>query len=113
MTIEITLPDYLAEQLRRKAAEQQATPEAVAIDLLEAALGEDLWPTPEEVVAKIKATPPDPGAIRPAEGSLADYLRQREPDPEFDIEGWNRGWEAVEAELKMMTRANDIAEGRI
>lgn len=107
MRLTITLPNHLAEQLQRKAEEEKLTAEEVAINLLEEALEELWWPTPEEVVAKIKATPPDPTAIRPAEGSLADHLRQRTYDPDFDIEAWNRKWEAIEAEMKVMARAND------
>lgn len=105
MTLTITLPNHLAEQLQRKAEEEKLAAEEVAIDLLEEALEELWWPTPEEVVAKIKATPPDPTAIRPAEGSLADHLRQRTYDPDFEIE--ESRVEAIEAEMKVMTCAND------
>jgi plasmid stability protein len=41
MTLKITLPDDLAEQLQRKAAEKQSTAEASAIDLLGEALEAD------------------------------------------------------------------------
>jgi hypothetical protein len=112
MTLTITLPHHLAEQLQRKAEEEQLTAEEVAIDLLEEALEELFWHTPEEVVAKIKATPPDPTAIRPAEGSLADALRRLPADPEFNLAEWERQWVSVENEMKMMTRIDDLAEGR-
>jgi hypothetical protein len=111
MTLTITLPNHLAEQLQRKAEEEKLTAEEVAIDLLEDALEEIWWPTPEDVVAKIKAMPPEPSAIRPAEGSLAEALRRLPPDPEFDLAEWERQWAEVESEMKMMTRVNEIAEG--
>ncbi len=33
-------------------------------------------------------------------------------DPGFDLESWKRQWSVVEAELKALTRANDVAESR-
>lgn len=136
MTLTITLPEKIAEQLQRKAKERHLSAVEVAIDLLENALDEQadfhpalangktliaatddevetISPTPEEVVAKIKALgPSDPRNIRPATGSLAQALRSIPSDPDFDFEEWNRQWAEVEAEMKAITRANDIAEGR-
>jgi plasmid stability protein len=115
MVLTITIPDDVAEQLRRKANEEQRSIEDVAAEMLDEALAaEYIPPTPEEVVAKAKLLPRNPDAVRPAEGSLLEYLRQTTPeaDPEFDLEAWTREWEAVEAEMKAITLANDIAEGR-
>lgn len=136
MTLTITLPEKIAEQLQRKAKERHLSAVEVAIDLLENALDEQadfhpalangktltaaaddeaetVFPTPEEVVAKIKVLgPSDPRNIRPATGSLAQALRSIPSDPDFDFEEWNRQWAEVEAEMKAITRANDIAEGR-
>jgi hypothetical protein len=112
MTLTIIIPEHLVDQLQRQAEEQQIPAETMAIELLEKALEEKFWPTVEEVVAKIKATPPDPNAIRPAEGSLADALRSLTPNPEFNLAEWERQWAAVEAEMKQITHTNDIAEGR-
>jgi cell pole-organizing protein PopZ len=72
----------------------------------------DEFPTLEEVVAKIKATPPNPACIRPATGSLAEALQNAPHDSDFDLETWTRQWAEIEAEMKAITRANDIAEGR-
>jgi len=73
---------------------------------------DDDGPTLEEVMAKIKATPPNPAAIHHATGSLAEYLAKTNLiDPDFDVEAWNRDWARVEAEMKARDRANDIAEG--
>ena len=49
---------------------------------------------------EIKAEPPNPAAIRPATGSLAEALQNAPEDPDFDLETWTRQWEAVEAEMK-------------
>lgn len=72
----------------------------------------DEVPTPEGVVARIQATPPNPRSIRAASGSLAAALRDAPPAPEFDLGAWQNEWAAVEAEIRATTRANDIAEGR-
>jgi len=74
-------------------------------------LDDDDGPTLEEVMAKIKATPPNPAAIHPATESLLDYLLSVPDDPDFDEKAWNRDWARVEAAMKARDRANDMAEG--
>jgi len=64
------------------------------------------------VVAKIQATPPNPANIRPATGSLAEALQNAPDDPDFDLETWIREWSMIEYEMKAITHANSIAEGR-
>ena len=64
------------------------------------------------LVERIKATPPNPAAIHPATDSLAELLRDAPEDPNFDLETWTRQWNAIEAEMKAIDRADDIAEGR-
>ena len=132
MTLTITLPEKMAERIQRKAEESHLSAEEIAVDLLQGALDDeatlqaepsngyrpisepdDDFPTPEEVVAKIKALgPTDPRYIRPATGSLAEALRSIPHDPDFDFATWERQWAEIEAEMKAITRANDIAEGR-
>jgi hypothetical protein len=63
--------------------------------------------SPEEVVARIKATPPEPGSLRPASGSLADTLRNAPQDPDFDLETWNKAWGDIAAEMRATTHANN------
>jgi hypothetical protein len=126
------LTGKIAERIQRKAEERHLSAEEVAVDLLQDALADepnfqddtsngrrpiieadDDFPTPEEVVAKIKALgPTDPRYIRPAAGSLAEALRSIPHDPDFDLAAWELQWAAIEAEMKAITRANDIAEGR-
>jgi plasmid stability protein len=95
MAITITLPDEIEIQLQRKAQGQHLSVEELALEILGHALEtEEPFPTPEEVVAKIQATPPNPHNIRPAGGSLAGALRNAPDDPDFDLVAWNREWAA-------------------
>ena len=113
MATTITVPDSLEVQLQQQAQAQHRSVEAVALDLLREALeAATLYPSVEDVVAQIKATPPNPQAIRPAQGSLADILRRTPNDVDFDLDQWNQDWAAVEQEMQAMTRADDHAEGR-
>lgn len=111
--VTITLPHEIHVQLQRKAEAQHRSLEEVALEILGDALGmKGTFLSPEEVVAKIQATPPNSRSIRPASGSLAEALRNAPSDPDFDLATWNRKWAAAEAEMKAITRANEIAEGR-
>jgi hypothetical protein len=74
----------------------------------------------EEVVARIRATPPNlanqfdwEGARRELVEYLAGSVVVEDPDEKFDLEELQRNWVAVEAEMKAATRANNIAEGRL
>jgi plasmid stability protein len=113
MSLRITLPDKIEAKLRRKAKAKRLSVEELALAILNGALeAEEAYAEPEEVVMKIQATPPNPRSIRPATGSLVEALRDAPEDPDFDLASWNRSWAAVEADMKAITRANDIAEGR-
>lgn len=124
MPLTITLPNILERKLHAKAAIYQQPIDKLTIDFLSRALDDEPddyfatggtlatdflvaesndYPTLEEVVAKIKATPPNPAMIEPAKESLLEYLLDSPPlDPSFDLEEWNREWAKVEAELKAM-----------
>ncbi len=113
MTLLIHVSQELETRLKREASARALSPEAYALALLDNALLEHTTPTPEEVVAKIKAIPPNPQSIHPATASVAEVLRDMPPEPtDFDFEQWRREWETAEAELKRITREDDIAEGR-
>jgi len=103
MALTITLPDELAEKLQQVAAEQRLSVEEIAAIILRNTLWqEDFFLTPEWVVAKIRALPANPNAIRPAQGSLVEALQNAAHDPDFNLEEWEREWAAVEAEMQAM-----------
>jgi|CXWJ01.1.fsa_nt_gi hypothetical protein len=106
MTLTIDLPVSVEENLREAATLQHISAEKLAARILEEALVVESFPTLEEVVAKIKALPPNPNAIRPAIGSLKEALESAPEDPNFNLEEWQRQWAAVEEEMKAMDRAD-------
>ena len=81
MATMITLDDDLVAGLENKAKELQLSVEQFAISLLTEAI-ESESDTPLEVVARIRAAPPNPSQIRPATANLADVL-YRVHDPTF------------------------------
>jgi plasmid stability protein len=113
MTTTISLPETLEAQLQQQADAQHRSVEAVALDLLRDALAVESGPAIDDVVAKIRATRPNPQSVRPAQGSLADELRRTPTNADVDLAQWNREWAAVEAEIRAMTHTDDIAEGRV
>lgn len=112
MATTITVPDILAIQLEQQARAQQRSVEDLVLDILRDALAETVLPSVDAVVAKIKATGYNPRNIRPAQGSLAEVLRRTPTTEMFDLEQWQQEWAAVEAEMRAVTRADDLAEGR-
>jgi len=112
MAITVTLDDGLVAGLQNMAKRQQLSVEQLVISILTEAQEDSDPVTPPEAVATIQATPRNPAEVRPATANLADILNAAPGDPSFDLEGWNRQWSVVEAELKAITRANDVAEGR-
>lgn len=113
MPMTIVVPKEIEIQLKRKAEKHQLSVEELVVELLSYALEtESPFPSPEGVVAKIQAAPQNPHSLRPASGSLAEALHNAPDDPDFDLTVWNQEWALVEAEMKVLTRANTEAEGR-
>lgn len=73
---------------------------------------EDAFPSLEEVVREIQANGQLPHNVRPAVGSLAEALANAPQDPDFDLMTWQQEWVVVEREMALMTRMDNIAEGR-
>lgn len=76
----------------------------------------DDFPTLEQVVAMIKATPPNPNAMKPGEkfGDMA-YIQSLLDNPPTDtmtVEEWEEYWPAYEQELNELDYAQEVAEGR-
>lgn len=65
----------------------------------------------DAVVAAIRALPPNPQAIRPGRGSLADALTDKLTDEPFDLAAWEAAWAAVEAGLAMLVGADATSLG--
>lgn len=114
MTTTITLPDRLIDQLQQLASIRQSSVEALVIEYVEAALNDESDEEKESLealVARIKAMPPNLASIIPAQGNLAEVLRDMiagEPDQEVLA-----ALAAAEKELREINRADDIAEGRL
>ena len=112
MSITITLPDDVEAQLQREAELQCRSLEEVTLDILANAAGAaPAVSMPEEVVAGIRATAPNPKSILAATGSLATALRNAPLVSDFNLGATERDWAAVELQIRATTRANDIAEG--
>lgn len=122
MSVTINFPESVLTRLKRKAEREKQSIEEVTVHLVDRALDKeaDIEQVDAELLAlveRIQATPPNPAMLRPAIGSLAEYLaeslaREAAEPEEFDQAEWDRAWDAIEQEMKAVTRANDIAEGR-
>ncbi|MBP6823099.1 MAG: hypothetical protein KA368_16235 [Acidobacteria bacterium] len=126
MEITLSLPDVLAAKLKSKAQTRKRPAEEVAVELIDEALAVGTNETEffsqalDETIARIKSLPPNPANQFNWEAKrkgLAEYLAAsiaaKDPNEKFDEEEWQRNWGAVEAEMKAITRANDIAEGQL
>lgn len=117
MEITLSLPDVLATKLQTEARVQQRSTEEVAVELLDQALENAAGAELDALIARIRALPPEPDLIRQPTASLEEYLArslaaEAEDDEPFDQEEWQRQWDVIQAEMKAVTRANNIAEGR-
>ncbi len=96
---EATTENEAIVQVKRLAKcilEEQAV---IPLEPLPLDIDDDL-PSLEEIVARIKATPPNPTAADSAEESLGDFLRETHvDDPDFDEIAWNRQWAEIEAAM--------------
>jgi hypothetical protein len=128
MTITITFTEPLTTLLEQEAARLQVSVDELATTLLNKALlvqdiedadatDDPTTTTLEQIVARIKALPPNPQSFRPAirahDKEYLDYLLANPPKDTMTLEEWERFWPAFEQELKMIDRMDDIAEGRI
>ena len=118
MSVTITLPDPLSERLQNEAQARSQSVENLAVELLSRALTDQSGQELMALSARIRALPPNPAnQFDPQAGmhSLTEHLSAtiaaEDLNEEFDLEEWQRNWNAVEAEMKITDRANDIAEG--
>ena len=114
MTMTLTIPEELAARLTTMAEQLGTAPERLAVELLTDDVGEGrFFPALEDVIAEIKASPPDPTAFVPAKESLLEYLRSAVAhEPPIDSEAFDREWARIEADINRRDRVDDSAEGR-
>jgi hypothetical protein len=129
MTVTVTLSENIAERLQAHADEFHLSLDALVEKLLADALpvaetngfhgpaNDDDLPALEEVVTRIKATPPNPDAIHPATKSVDELIADLQANPPSDElltfeEMWPH-WQAFEQELKDMDQADAVRDGRI
>jgi hypothetical protein len=116
MTLQISLPENLVGELNRRAIQQERTAQDIVIDLLSRALGseqDDELEEPEEVVARIKSMPRNTVIAPPTKEMVAAAQARSVYDKDFDLAQWTAEWQAVEAEMREMTRQDAIREGRL
>ncbi len=114
MSITIVLPDDLTQRLQAQAVSQRLSLNELVVEILTRVFDhkQDTYPTLEKVVAEIKSMESNPANFCPATQSLADLLVNSPDDPSFDLKEWNREWAIAEAEIRAITQASDLAEGR-
>jgi hypothetical protein len=122
----ITLDNQLDNALQELAQQLQLPPEEVVVKAVKQFVhGKEKNGSPKngvalqyqlqlkELVAEIQATSPNPAMIIPAQGSMTNTLAELAllpKDPDFDLAEWTQQWEAIEAEIKAINKANTLAE---
>lgn len=129
MTVTVTLSARVSEHLQAHADKFHLSLDALVEKLLADALpvveangfhgpaDDDDLSSLEEVVARIKATPPNPDAIHPATKSVDELIADLQANPPSDElltfeEMWPH-WQAFEQELKDMDQADAVRAGRL
>ncbi len=110
MSVTITLPQTLEAALQTVAEARKLSVEEFVLDIRGHAAKTLRTPSPEAIVAEIRAAPTS--TVIAATGSLSAALESASEDSEFQLETWQRQWSAVDSEMKALARANDLAEGR-
>ena len=115
MATTIYIPDELSHKVQEQAALYRLSMQDFVLQVLADSVGEehDHWPSLDEVVAEIRATPPDPSSIHPPQASLYELLAAVPNEPKIDAEAWNRRWAAIEDAMEARDRADDRREGRV
>lgn len=117
MVVKLELNDQVIEHYEGEAEAQALPLEQLLADILTTAAHVTVAPislnkTPEAVMIEVRALPPNPNAVIPAQGSLLEALLAGPEDPDFDLDTWTQQWAQAEAELKTITYQNDWQEGR-
>ena len=133
MSLTIILPEPVATQLQQHATIKHCSTDEAATKLIGEALGFETVPNLAnglsaaeinedllKLIERIRATPPNPrnqfseADLRASSDRLGKYLAAsiaaEDPNEPFDVNEWERQWDAVEAEMKAITIANRLAE---
>ena len=113
MDLLIDLSPTLEDKVKAEARKRKRTPEQIVLERLVQSFANDDGPTIAEVVARIKATPPNPAMITAPQGDLAEALRNGPTDPDFDLKSWKQEWAAAEDEMKRINLLSDIEVGHV
>lgn len=109
MTLTISLSAETQDKLKRRADAFKWSEEQMASHLLEQALDTSL-PSLEEIIERVQSLPSRLAIGPDSNISLAEALRNAPDDPDFDLAEWTAQWQAVEAEMKAIERADAIAD---
>ena len=109
MTLTISLPMEVQEKLKKRADAFQWSEEQMANHLLTQVLDASL-PSFEEIVERVQSLPSGLVSRPDSNISLAEALRNAPEDPDFNLAEWTAQWQAVEAEMKAIERADAIAD---
>ena len=118
MIVTLDLNQKIVKQYQEKAKAEDLSLEELLVDILTEAvvnspLNDAQWAmTSEAVMAQVRALPPNPISVTPAQGSLLEALQSGPEDQDFDLDAWNQEWAQAEAEMKAITQQNDRQEGR-
>ena len=109
----ITLPDELSEKLTREARSRRVSVQSLVTELVTAGLDNtsqmNVDDSLESVVARIRSMPPSHASMSPATHSLRDLLASAsEPEQPLNVDQWNRQWAAIEAEMNVEAKADEI-----
>ena len=116
MSTTVFLKDDLARRLQREADLLRTSIDSVANGLLERLFPSHVAINDSElsaVVTRIRSTPPDATAIRPACQIPNESLLLPQDDAgEFNEREWNQQWADVESSMKARALLNEMTEGR-
>lgn len=109
MTLTISLSAETQIKLKKRADAFKWSEEQMASHLIDTVLDTSL-PSLEEIIERVQSLPSSLVSGPDSNISLADALRTAPEDPDFDLAEWTAQWQAVEAEMKAIERADAIAD---
>lgn len=109
MTLTISLPAEVQVKLKKRADAFKWSEEQMASHLLDTVLNASL-PSLDEIIERVRNLPPSLENRSTSSISLAEALRNAPEDPDFDLAEWTAQWQAVEAEMRAIERADAIAD---